>query len=117
VVVFPSRTVDTGYTDAYAALLEHGLIQRVYLDELTTGEGRGWQMALLRLTVAPQDQAPDMARRLIEQTQGAGSHLDRLQMLDLVEMVLVYKLPRLTREEIRQMLHLLPMTSYPKPML
>jgi predicted transposase YdaD len=106
VVVFPSRAVDTGRTEAYAGLLEQGQVQRVYLDELISAEDDGWQMALLRLTVAPESQAADLARRIIDQTHTVVPRLNRLLILDLIEMILVYKLPQMTREEIREMLHL-----------
>jgi len=74
--------------------------------ELISAKDDGWQMALLRLTVAPEAQAPYLARQIIDQTQASAPRLGQLPILDLIEMILVYKLPRMTREEIREMLNL-----------
>jgi predicted transposase/invertase (TIGR01784 family) len=106
VVVFPSQSVDVAETAPYRSLLEHGPVQRVYLDELTERDHEGWGIALIRLIVAPQERAPAIARHLVAEAECKPSGLTRAQALDLLETVLVYKLPELSREEIRHMLHL-----------
>lgn len=106
IAVFPSRSVDIADPAAYRALLDHGPIQRVYLDELPTGDNTGWGVALIRLIVAPQEQVPVMARHLVTDVERKSSGFSRAQALDLLETVLVYKMPALSREEIRDMLHL-----------
>jgi predicted transposase/invertase (TIGR01784 family) len=110
VVVFPDRPVDTGIITPYEGLIGCGLLRRVYLSDLLEAEHLGFNARLARLIILDQAQAAAEARAL-------AAHRDRtadpLETLDLIETILVYKFPQLTREEIRAMLHL-PVTDVKK---
>ena len=103
VVVFPHPGVDTGHLTPYESLLNCGLLRRVYLQDLLGLDGLGLDARLARLIILDAAQAPAEARALVA-TPDPGA--DPLEMLDLVETILVYKFPTLSREEIRAMLHL-----------
>ncbi len=107
-VLFPNRSQDVGNPAPYAPLLEHGLIQRVYLEDLehTDTETGSWGIALIRLIVAPEHRVPAIANDLLVAAADEASGLAQEEAVDLLETVLVYKLPDLSREEIRTMLHL-----------
>ena len=111
--IFPSRSIDTGRTGAYRFLLERGPVRRVYLDEpdawaeLDTGPGApAWDLGLIRLIAADPAEAPRLAGELTREPARMPEALPLREVLDLVETILVYKLPELSREEIRIMLHL-----------
>jgi predicted transposase/invertase (TIGR01784 family) len=91
VVIYPSRTVDTGNTFHYEILLESSKVTRLYLEELEE----------------PENVAITSARDIIEQTyRETRERQQQLQLLDLLETIMVYKLPTLSREEIQQMMGL-----------
>jgi predicted transposase YdaD len=107
-VLLPDRSLNVGDPAPYAVLLEQGIIQRVYLEDLRRTEPPSWGVALISLIGAPENQAPGLARDLLARAEEKvkDPNLDRTQVLDLLETILVYKLPTLSREEIRSMLHL-----------
>jgi predicted transposase/invertase (TIGR01784 family) len=107
VVIYPSRTVDTGNTFHYDFLLESSKVTRLYLDELEQPENASISFRLVRLITAPVSDAITSARDIIEQTyRDTRERQQQLQLLDLLETIMVYKLPRLSREEIQQMMGL-----------
>ena len=57
----------------------------------------------LRLLIVPEDQAGAEAQAILSRSETAAEFQQRL---DLVEAILVYKLPQLSIEEVRQMLDL-----------
>ena len=109
-VLFPDRSLDVGNPEPYSPLLEQGVIQRVYLDDLEKTKTDSWGINLIRLIVAKEHNVPIIADDLLStagnKTSTLTSDLARVEAVDLLETVLVYKLPNLTREEIRTMLHL-----------
>ncbi len=62
---------------------------------------------LFFLIIAPENQAIPQARELVQQTrERMEEKSQQLQLFDLIETIIVYKLPRISREEIQQMLGL-----------
>jgi len=104
VVIYPTRRVDIGDTQHYTELLESPRVKRVYLDELEDNpESIG--ISLLQLVILPEETAVNQARELVTQAkQEIEQGMSQRQILELVETIIVYKLPRLSREEIQQML-------------
>jgi predicted transposase YdaD len=80
-----------------------GVLHRIYLTDLLDQSGLGLGARLARLLV--MDEAPMVAeaRALIEEQSTA---VRRDPVIDLIETLLVYKFPKLTRAEIQIMLHL-----------
>jgi len=78
-------------------------VQRVYLEDLLLLTDLSPNLALLRLLVVPEEQAGAEAQAILNRSETATEFQQRL---DLVEAILVYKLPQLSIEEIRQMLDL-----------
>ena len=85
----------------YRNLVNLPEIHRVDLSELSGQDSPtpGWD--LLRLIVDETGPAIERARRLIRTPSTAP---DRLDLCNFIETILVYKLPRSTREEIQTML-------------
>ena len=104
VLIYPTRRVDIGETGHYTELLESARITRIYLDELEENpESIG--ISLLKLVVAPEEIAMTQARALVRRSKEEMEQgIPQREILDLVETIIVYKLPRLSREEIQEML-------------
>jgi len=108
VVLYPDQSIEripVGYT----SLLSLPEIRRVDLSALS-GQDRkslGWE--ILRILIAEDSEAAiQRARRLTRAEYRAQlpEAIDWPELLDFVETVMVYKLPRSTREEIQAMLGL-----------
>lgn len=87
-------------------MINSSQVQRIYLDELdqaATSLGVG----VLRLIVEPEALIVNQAKLLIQQ---ANRELDveptRQGILDLIDTIVVYKFPKLSRQEIETMLNL-----------
>lgn len=104
VLIYPTRSLDIGETQHYTELLESDRITRIYLDELEENpESIG--ISLLKLVVSQEESAMTQARGLVRRTQEEIEEgTTQREILDLIETIIVYKLPRLSREEIQEML-------------
>jgi predicted transposase/invertase (TIGR01784 family) len=106
VAVFPTRTLDPSLGPAFTALEPAGLLRRVYLEDLLergAPSEASLGLRLLRLVVLDTDALPEAAGELAD---AARTEPDPLPLLDLIETILVYKLPNLSRDEIKAMLNL-----------
>jgi predicted transposase/invertase (TIGR01784 family) len=93
-------------TPAFQALEPAGLLHRVYLEDLlklSDPSRASFGVRLLRLLVLDPHAVPAEARAL---ATTAHTQPEPLTTMDLIETILVYKLPRLTRQEIIAMLQL-----------
>ena len=107
VVIYPARAVDTAKVLHHAVLLDSLQVTRLYLDELTSPDPIPLSLHLVQLIVAPVAQAPALANQLVNQTlQDLSDRAKQLELLDLLETIMVYKLPTLSREEIQRMIGL-----------
>lgn len=92
---------------AYEPLLAHPWVKRVYLQEaLDEGLLPSRAHRILGLVFSDPRRVVDEARALLNEPRTA-TEPPRAVLADWIETLLVYKLPRLSREEIRVMLELL----------
>ena len=105
VVLFGSRALEPAELAPYQPLLDAGLIRRFYLDEMPELANAPLGLSILYLLRQAESQAAVRARELILRTkqeiQDAALQHD---LVELIETVVLYKLPRLSREEIQAML-------------
>jgi predicted transposase/invertase (TIGR01784 family) len=107
VIIYPSRSIDIGNTYHYQDLLDSPRIRRMYLNEIEEDDSKSLPFSLFSLIIASKNQAINQARELVNQTrERIETRQQQLQLFDLIETIIVYKLPRLSREEIQQMLGL-----------
>ncbi len=107
VVVYPTRAVDPGEHPHYNLLLRSPQVTRVYLDEWVQSR-QTWMQQLIGVLLAPPQQAVSEARTVLTLI-GEGDVVDKglaAIIVNLIETILVYKLPTLSREEIQAMLEL-----------
>ena len=105
VVIYPNRQTDTGKTCHYDFLLASSRVHRIYLNELEPPANAPISLKLLKLIVTPVDKSAVLAQEIAKETYGEITQRPlQLQLIDLLETIMVYKLPILSREEIQQML-------------
>jgi predicted transposase YdaD len=78
-------------------------LQRVYLEDLVDRETDSFAIAIIQLILSSESQAVTMARRLGEKIEQETDPEIQEQVLELIETVLVYKFPKLSRQEIEAM--------------
>jgi predicted transposase/invertase (TIGR01784 family) len=105
VVIYPNRQVEIAATSRYAELLNSGRVNRFYLDELSNIESLG--INTLKLIIEPEERAIAQGKELIEQVrQQFADTSQQRDLLELIETILVYKLPKVNRKEIEAMFSL-----------
>jgi predicted transposase YdaD len=87
----------------YQMELHGGWMHRLYLEDLLPLTNLGPTLALLRLLVVPNEDVGADAQAILA---AAANEAEFLRVLDLVEAILVSKLPSLSIEEIKDMLDL-----------
>ncbi|MDJ0798115.1 MAG: Rpn family recombination-promoting nuclease/putative transposase [Calothrix sp. MO_167.B12] len=102
VVLWAKRSFDPGIPLVYQPLFDAGYIRIIYLDELDEGSGSSIGLGIIKLVVAPEDEAIQQAKSLINQVQQADA-ANRRNLLELVERMLVYKFSSYSRQELEAM--------------
>ncbi len=104
-VLYPRRAIERS-DPCYASLLTLPEVRRVYLDDLARISTPSLGLQLLQLLVVTPHDAAEQARRLVQRLRAADKPLPLplAEALDLIETILVYRLPKLTRQEIQAML-------------
>jgi predicted transposase/invertase (TIGR01784 family) len=107
VVVYPTRSIDTGETERYIELLNPQRVRRIYLDELGTTPQPSIGIGTVQLVVEPEETAGTKARALIDQARlEIADEAAQRELIQLIERIVVYKFPQKSPEEIEQMLGL-----------
>jgi len=60
----------------------------------------------IKLIVAPESKTVEQARELVNQVRQQGDQLQQEKFIQLIETILVYKLPNVSREEVEAMFEL-----------
>ncbi len=76
---------------------------RVYLEDWLNRETDSFAIAIIQLILSSESQAVTMARRLGEKIEQENDPEIQEQVLELIETLLVYKFPKLSRQEIETM--------------
>ncbi len=107
VVLFANRSLEPAEQAPYQPLMAAGVIRRFYLDEMPELANAPLGLSILYLIRQTESQAPGMARDLVARarTEIADAAL-RADLIEFIETIIMYKVPRLTREEIKAMLQL-----------
>jgi predicted transposase/invertase (TIGR01784 family) len=105
VVLFAGRGLEPTDLAPYQPLLEAGLLRRFYPEEMPELANAPLGLSILYLLRQSEEQAPATARELIARAKSeTGDEALRADLIELIETVIIYKLPRLSREEIQAML-------------
>ena len=104
VVIYPTRQVETDGSRHYSFLLESDWLKRIYLEDLNDLPADRMGLRLIQLIVTDEEKAINTARNLINHIKIDTHQETTAYWLEWVESILVYKLPKLSREEIQKML-------------
>jgi predicted transposase/invertase (TIGR01784 family) len=105
VVLFASRSFEPPTASPYRPLLDAGLIRRFYLEELPELANAPLGLSVLFLIRRPESEAPGVARELVARVKREiKDEAIREDLIELIETVIIYRLPRLSRKEIRAMI-------------
>ncbi len=98
-VIYPHRTIEKKPSIEFLPFLNLPQIHRIYLEDYQNRSDLSPSLEFIRLIASDKQQTICQAKALAER-------LDKIDLdgLDLIETILVYKLPHLNREEIRKML-------------
>jgi predicted transposase/invertase (TIGR01784 family) len=107
VVIYPTRSIEIAQTSQFGELLTLNRVRRIYLDELGEAAESSLGVGVVKLVIEPEDTAGELANRLIEQArQQLTDETTQRDLINLIETIIVYKLPQKSREEIEAMLGL-----------
>ena len=98
-LIYPSRSIEKKASIEFLPFLNLPQVHRIYLEDYQDRTDLSPSLEFIRLIVSDKQQTISRAKDLAER-------LDKVDVegLDLIETILVYKLPHLSREEIKQML-------------
>ena len=106
VVLYPDPSVEVA-EGALRTFLDSPNVQVIYLNQLAEIAELSPGLGMLRLLVESVETVPEAARGLIERVQqSARPTATTAQLIELIETIVVYTFPRLSREEIAAMLGL-----------
>lgn len=104
IIIYPTRQVETDGSLHYSTLLESERIKRIYLEDLKDTPMDRMELQLIQLIVVEEEKAIIAAQNLLKRIKIQTNQETAKHWLEWVETILVYKLPRLSREEIQKML-------------
>ena len=104
VVVFPRRSLEPIEIEPYRVLLESSQITRLYLNELGNTAEQSLGVGMIKLVVETKKRTPERVRQLVDKARSelADEAVQR-QVLDLIETIVLYKLPLINRQELARM--------------
>ncbi len=114
-IVYPNPQVETDKVQRYRELLNCERVRRIYLNELENIPQTSIGLATVQLITLSKAKALDSTRKLIQRVREELTPDQKPQeLLQLIETILVYKLPLLNRREIETMFSLdeLKQTQY-----
>lgn len=107
VIIYPSRSVEREATLQFGELIALNRVTRIYLDELGEAAERSLGVNVVKLVTEPEETAPAIALDLIAQArEQLSDEAIKRNLIDLIETIIVYKLPQKSRKEIEIMLKL-----------
>lgn len=106
IIIYSRRSIETPVPRQYAELVQQR-VRRIYLDELGDTAEQNIGVGIVQLVVESEKKTPEVAWTLINKAQTLLTDVViQQQTIELVETVVLYKFPNLSREEIEAMLGL-----------
>ncbi len=107
VVLFADRTLEPKGLKPYQALIRAGVLRPFFLDELPELAEAPIGLSIVYLLRQSENEAPARARELIVRSRREiDDEALRSHLIELIETIIIYKFARLSRKEIRAMLHI-----------
>lgn len=107
VVLYPNQSVDTEDTKHYSEFFTSQRVRCVHLNELSEAAEGSVGIGTVKLVILPEASAVEYARNLIDKVKREiADELVKREYLQLIETIIFYKLPSMSREEIQAMFEL-----------
>jgi predicted transposase/invertase (TIGR01784 family) len=104
VVIYPRKSLDVADTKHFREFFDSGRVTRIYLEDLGDDASLPIGIATIKLIVENKRKAKAKAKELVARTKQQGlTQPQQLQLLDLIGTILLYKLPKINRKELRAM--------------
>jgi len=103
IAIFARRSYDPGELPHFREFFASNRITRIYLEDWLDRETNSLGISIVQLILTSEAEAPEFAKQLAVQVEQETPPLQRDQIVEFIETVLVYKFPQLTREEIQAM--------------
>ncbi len=103
VAIFAKRNCEPEIIEHVQEMITSNRIIRVYLEDWLQQEANSLTIAIIQLILAPEAQTPELAKQINEKVQQEPDIDLQDQVVKFIETVLVYKFPRLSRQEIEAM--------------
>jgi predicted transposase/invertase (TIGR01784 family) len=103
VAIFAKRNCEPEIVDHVQEMITSNRIIRVYLEDWLNQEANSLTIAIIQLILAPENKAPELARQINTKVQQEPNPDLQDQVVKFIETVLVYKFPKLSRQEIEAM--------------
>jgi predicted transposase/invertase (TIGR01784 family) len=107
VVIYPNRNIEPHNQYLFRANLNSGQVHRIYLDDLSGVPTESIGVGMMQLILADSVDAVTQAQSLLSKTRTKDRTDSKIAaIIELIETIVVYKFPQLSREEIERMLGL-----------
>jgi predicted transposase/invertase (TIGR01784 family) len=107
VVIYPSRNIEPNNQYLFRANLNSDQVYRIYLDDLSGVTTESLGVGMMQLILADSVDAVTQAQSLLSKTRTKDRTDSKITaIIELIETIVVYKFPQLSREEIERMLGL-----------
>ncbi|MFB8790315.1 MAG: Rpn family recombination-promoting nuclease/putative transposase [Potamolinea sp.] len=104
VVVFAKRSLEPTEIEPYQVLLLSSQVTRLYLNELGDAAEQSLGVGMIKLVVETKKRTPELVRRLVGKAQQElADEIVQREVLDLIETIVLYKLPKISRQELARM--------------
>jgi predicted transposase/invertase (TIGR01784 family) len=107
VVIYPTRSIESKNQRLYRANLNSDQVHRVYLEDFSDTSTESLGIGMMQLIVSDAVDAIPKAKSLLAKTQPLSKTDPKFAaIMELIEIIVVYKFPLLGRKEIENMLGL-----------
>ena len=103
IAIFGKRSYEPELRSHVEEMISCQRIQRVYLEDFIGRETKSFGIGIIQLILASESQAVAIAKQLEDKLEQEVDHDIQDRVLEFIETVLVYKFPKLNRQEIEAM--------------
>ncbi len=104
VVIYPTRSIEREENRQFGEILALNRVRRIYLDELENETSSSLGVKVVKLIIEKEDNIGEKAKELVEQAkQQLTDETVKRNLINLIETIIVYKLPNKSWEEIEAM--------------
>ncbi|PNW38868.1 UNVERIFIED_CONTAM: hypothetical protein BEN50_15570 [Euhalothece sp. KZN 001] len=106
VLIYPQRSSEGTIDPAYEVLINSEQVKRIYLEDLQETQPDSWGLKIFKLMIESESNAAQEAQEILQEIKRETFPVSSESIEELVETIIVYKFPQLSRKEIAKMLGL-----------